>query len=67
MSSRCATLDVPGIGSITGERRRSQARASWDGVAPNRPAISAKGPPSLESAPVARGNQGMNAMPWSWQ
>src|SRR3979411_263059 len=27
-SSRCATDDVPGIGSITGDRCRSQARAS---------------------------------------
>ena len=32
LSSRCATDDVPGIGSITGERRSSQASASWDGV-----------------------------------
>jgi len=32
-SSRCATLDVPGIGRITGERRRSQASATWPDVA----------------------------------
>ena len=29
-SSRCATLDVPGIGSITGESCSSQASATWD-------------------------------------
>ena len=34
LSSRCATDDVPGIGSITGERRSSQASASCAGVAP---------------------------------
>ena len=28
LSSRCSTLEVPGIGSITGERRSSQASAS---------------------------------------
>ena len=33
-SSRWATLEVPGMGSITGERCRSQARASWETVAP---------------------------------
>ena len=33
-SSRWSTLDVPGIGSMTGERRSSQASASWAGVAP---------------------------------
>jgi hypothetical protein len=32
-SSRCATDEVPGIGSITGERASSQARATWAGVA----------------------------------
>src|SRR5277367_3085826 len=31
-SSRCSTCDVPGMGSIAGERQRSHARASCDGV-----------------------------------
>src|SRR5207245_10418469 len=49
-SSRCATLDVPGMGSTTGEFSRSHARASWDGVPP--------GPSGTASRPVATGNQG---------
>ena len=32
-SSKCATFDVPGIGSITGERFSNHASASCDGVA----------------------------------
>ena len=36
-SSTCATLLVPGIGSITGARRSTQAIATWLGVAPARP------------------------------
>lgn len=32
-SSRCATEEVPGMGSMTGERRSSPASASWAGVA----------------------------------
>jgi hypothetical protein len=32
-SSKWATLDVPGMGSITGLRRSSQASAIWLGVA----------------------------------
>ncbi len=32
-SSRCATFDVPGIGSITGERWSSQASESYATVA----------------------------------
>ena len=38
-SSRCATFDVPGIGSITGERFSSQASASCEGVASCRRAM----------------------------
>src|SRR5882724_6652476 len=33
-SSRCEMDDVPGIGSITGERSRSQASAIWTTLAP---------------------------------
>ena len=32
-SSKCAMDDVPGIGSITGERSRSQTRAIWTTLA----------------------------------
>ena len=35
-SSRWLTEPVPGIGTITGERRSSHASATWDGVAPSR-------------------------------
>ena len=31
-SSRCETREVPGIGSMTGERQSSQVKASCDGV-----------------------------------
>ncbi|SLH62986.1 Uncharacterised protein [Mycobacteroides abscessus subsp. abscessus] len=61
-SSTCATDDVPGIGSITGDRRSSQARASWAGVAPWRVAMASRGPPGRASSPVAMGNHGMKAM-----
>ena len=33
LSSRCSTLDVPGMRRITGDRFNNQARASWGGVA----------------------------------
>jgi hypothetical protein len=33
-SSRCAIEEVPGMGSMAGERRSSQASAIWLGVAP---------------------------------
>ena len=56
------TDDVPGMGSITGERCSSQASASWDGEASCSAASSSSGPPSPASSPVASGNQGMKAM-----
>ena len=59
-SSRCFTLDVPGIGSITGERCSSQASATCEGVAPSRSAARASGPPAAARSPVASGNHGMN-------
>ena len=37
-SSRCSTLEVPGIGSITVDRANSHATATWDGVARKRSA-----------------------------
>ena len=52
------------MGTITGERRSSQASASWDGVAPPCDlAISSSGPPGSASWPLLTGAQGMNAMP----
>src|SRR5262249_19719540 len=44
-SSRCSAEEVPGIGSITGERWSSHASATWDGVASWALAISSSGPP----------------------
>jgi len=61
-SSKWSTLDVPGIGTMTGERRSSQASASWAGVAPCARAAASSGPPGRASCPVAIGYQGMNAM-----
>ena len=61
-SSRWATLEVPGIGSITGERCSSQARASCAGVAPSLSLRAVSGPSRRARSPVASGNQGMNPM-----
>src|ERR1700686_2145511 len=58
-SSRCSTLDVPGIGSITGDRASSHARATWDGVAFNRVAIRLIGLSEPETRPAASGNHGI--------
>ena len=62
-SSRCATDFVPGIGTIAGERRSSQARASWPGVAPYSLAALARTLSGPASLPMAIGFHGMNAMP----
>ena len=58
-SSRWATDLVPGIGSMTGDRCSSHARATWDGVAPTVAATASTGPPGRASPPDAIGNQGM--------
>ena len=58
-SSRCSIEDVPGIGSITGERASSHASAICAGVASCSRAIRSSGPPDSASLPVASGNQGM--------
>ena len=50
------------MGSMTGLRLRSQARAIWLGVAWWALAIEAIGP-LLETLPAASGAQGMNPMP----
>ena len=62
-SSRWATDDVPGIGSMTGERCSSQASASWDGGAVwSLGDLRRAGRRGERGSPVASGNQGMNAM-----
>src|SRR5215469_2618157 len=61
-SSRCSMEEVPGIGSITGERWRSQARESWETVALWRLAAASSLPPGWASLPAATGNQGMKAI-----
>ena len=62
-SSRCATADVPGIGSRTGERWRSHANASCAGVTASFSATRCSGPPDSARRPVAMGNHGMKPMP----
>ena len=62
-SSKWAIDDVPGIGSITGERCSSQASAIWDGVASWAAATRSSRPPGLARSPVASGNHGMKPMP----
>jgi hypothetical protein len=62
-SSRCAIEEVPGIGSMAGERCSSQASAIWLGVAPWLWAIRASGEFGLASLPAANGYQGIKAMP----
>src|SRR4029077_16562466 len=59
-SSRCSTLAVPGIGSMTGDRASSHARATWDGVAFHRAAIRPIGLSEPETRPAASGNHGIN-------
>ena len=51
------------MGSITGERRSSQARHTWETVAPSSPATWSRGPPGRASLPLANGNHGMNPIP----
>src|SRR6266849_4451820 len=58
-SSRCSTLEVPGIGSMTGDRASSHARATWEGVAFHRAAIRLIGLLEPETRPAASGNHGI--------
>ncbi len=66
-SSRCATFDVPGIGSITGERCSSHTSESCETVAECRAAnsasASAAGCSGFSSFPPAIGYHGKNAIP----
>src|SRR6202021_1864220 len=57
-SSRCAIEDVPGIGSITGERCSSHASDNCETVAPCFLASSSSLPPGCASLPAATGNHG---------
>src|SRR5207253_3033523 len=57
-SSRWATDPVPGIGRIAGEWARSQASATWAGVASWALATLATGPDPVASWPVFKGNHG---------
>src|SRR5260370_15875403 len=58
-SSRCLTLEVPGIGSMTGDRASSHARATRDGVAFHRAAIRLIGLSEPETRSAASGNHGI--------
>jgi hypothetical protein len=51
------------MGSMTGERCSSQARAIWVGVAQSRLAIAVIGPALLAVAVGATGSHGMKAIP----
>src|SRR4029077_14451653 len=51
-SSRCATFDVPGIGSMTGLRLSTQASAIWLGVASWTWAMSSRMEPLLARSPA---------------
>ena len=50
--------DVPGMGITTGERRSSQARDTWAGVAPMPAATLPSTPPAVAWSPRAMGSQG---------
>ena len=62
-SSRCLTLPVPGMGSITGLRFSTQASAICAGVALCFLAMPSSSEPGLARSPAASGNQGMNPIP----
>jgi hypothetical protein len=66
-SSRCATLDDPGIGSSTGDLWSNQARATWEGDAPRRTATSASVLVLAASLPILSGDQGRNPTAYSSQ
>ena len=61
-SSRWATLEVPGMGSMTGDRASNQARATWAGLAFMRAATRLTGPSAPVTRPAASGNQGIKPM-----
>src|SRR5215831_11306678 len=64
-SSRCAIEEVPGIGSMAGERCSSQASAIWLGVTPWLWAIRTSREFGVASLPAASGYQGIKAIPAS--
>src|SRR5260370_2241596 len=63
--SRCSIEEVPGIGSMMGDRRRSQASATCMGLALCACAIWLSTSPAILPAPS--GNQGIKAIPWRSQ
>src|SRR5436190_18926243 len=58
-STTWATLEVPGMGKMTGDRARSQADATCDGVTFFRAATRRRGLSASVSWPAANGNHGM--------
>ena len=58
-SSRWAIREVPGIGTITGERASSHASATWPLVAPCAAATASSGARLSPALPAASGNHGM--------
>ena len=61
-SSKWATEEVPGMGSITGDFRSNQASATCAGRTPSLLATIAKAPPGFARLPVARGYHGIKPM-----
>src|SRR5207253_2211518 len=61
-SSRCFTLEVPGMGSITWDRRSSQASATCAGVAWSRAATRASRLLARSAAPAPSGYHGRKAI-----
>src|SRR4030095_4276395 len=59
-SSRCAIDDVPGIGSITADRWRSQDRATWTTLTPWFLAAVSTAFSGFNPLPPPIGNHGMN-------
>src|SRR6202049_1685257 len=63
--SRCSIEEVPGMGSIMGERCSNQASATFVGLALCACAIRLSTSPATLPAP--NGNQGIKAIPLRWQ
>src|SRR6266849_4890016 len=59
-SSRCSTEEVPGIGSVNGERCSNQASATCMGLAPC--ASATRWTVCCATLPAPSGNQGMNTI-----
>ena len=66
-SSRCLTLEVPGIGSMTGDRASNHARATCEGVAFHRAAMRPARLSGLETRPAPKETTEMNPSFSFWQ